>query len=301
MPLITTTSSAAAKGLGFSSQTSGTRTSPISGYDVWLDAADASTFTYSSGTVVSRWTDKSANGYQFEPASTTMAPSRSGTQNSKSTVVFDGTNDGLAAVGSTSNWKFLHDGTICTVFVIYKVTKAISTSSYDFALLDTTKYAFDSVSAGYPGYRLEGNTYVFSGTNYSTQYQRVNTGTILSGQSYPSTVTTTNYLTGATYNSWDIAQGFIDPNNATTSVKLLAYNTNDNFPNTPSTGATNYGWSGPSSSNPQGSLSIGRVDNSSTYFAFQGEIAEIIIYKSKLNSADRTSMVNYFKNKWNIA
>lgn len=301
MPLITTTSSAAAKGFGFSSQTSGTRTSPINGYAVWLDAADASTFTYSSGTVVSRWTDKSANAFAFEPASTTMAPSRSGTQNSKSTVVFDGTNDGLAAVGSTSNWKFLHDGTICTVFVVYKITKTISTSSYDFALLDTTKYAYDSVTAGYPGYRLEGNTQTFSGTNYNTQYQRVNTGTILSGQSYPSTINTTNYLAGTTYNSWDIASCFIDPNNATTSNKLLEYNTNDTFPNTPATGTTNYGWSGPSSSNPQGGLSIGRVDNSSAYLAFQGEIAEIIIYKNRLSSTDRTSMVDYFKNKWNIA
>lgn len=301
MPLITTTSSAAAKGLGFSSQTSGTRTSPINGYAVWLDAADASTFTYSSGTVVSRWTDKSANAFAFEPASTTMAPSRSGTQNSKSTVVFDGTNDGLAAVGSTSNWKFLHDGTICTVFVVYKITKTISTSTYDFALLDTTKYAYDSVSAGYPGYRLEGTTFTSSGTNFSSQSQRVNSGTILSGQTYPSTVTTINYLTGGTYNGWDITSSFIDPNNATTSSKMTAYNTNRTFPNNPATGNTYYGWNGPSSSNPQGGLSIGRVDNSSAYFAFQGEIAEIIIYKNRLSSTDRTSMVDYFKNKWNIA
>jgi hypothetical protein len=301
MPLITTTSSAAAKGLGFASQTSGTRTSPVSGYHVWLDAADASTFTYSSGTVVSRWTDKSPNGYQFEPATSSMAPSRSGTQNSKSTVVFDGTDDGLAAVGSTSNWKFLHDGTICTVFVIYKVTKTISASQYEFTLLDTTKYAFDSVTADYPGYRIEGSIQTFSGNNLNTQYQRVNTGTILSGQSYPATAATANYLNGPTYNSWDIMSGFIDPNNATTSNKITAYNTNDPFPNSPATGVTNNGWSGPSSSTPQGGLSIGRVDNSYRYYAFQGEIAEIIIYKNRLSLTDRTSMVNYFKNKWNIA
>ncbi len=300
MPLITTTSSAAAKGLGFASQTSAARTSPVSGYAVWLDAADASTFTYSSGTVVSRWTDKSANGYQFEPSTSSMAPSRSGTQNSKSTVVFDGTNDGLTAVGSTSNWKFLHDGTACTVFIVYKYTRTLTTTNDQYALLDTTKYAFDLVSAGYPGYRLEGQAYIYAGSNYASQNSRVNTGVILSGRSYPSAITADNYLSSATPNGWDITSQFIEPNNATTSQKLRQYNTNSSYTDA-NPGYTNYGWTGPSSSNPSSGLSIGRVDNSFAYKAFKGEIAEIIIYKNRLSLTDRTSMVNFFKNKWNIA
>jgi len=300
MPLITTASSASARGFGFAKQSASTMTAPLNGYDLWLDAADPSVFTYSSGTVVSRWTDKSPNGYFFEPAGTSMAPSRSGTQNSKSTLVFDGTNDGLAAVGSTSNWTYLHNGTQCTVFVVYKWTKTAG-STYDGTLLNTTKYIYSEIFAGYPGFDLYNSVFNSGGTNYISQYPSVNAGVVLSGQTYPSQVTATNFLQGSTYNSWDISSGLSDVNNATTSDKYNQYNTNDPFPNSPGTGLTSQGWSGPSSSNPQGTLSIGRIDNSGNYRAFQGEIAEIVIYKSLLSSTDRVAMVNYFKNKWNIS
>jgi len=301
MPLITTAASASARGFGFAKQSASTMTAPLNGYDLWLDAADPSVFTYSSGTVVSRWTDKSPNGYFFEPAGTSMAPSRSGTQNSKSTLVFDGTNDGLAAVGSTSNWTYLHDGTKCTVFIVYKWTKTISGTAFDGTLLNTTKYVFSSITDGYPGFDLYNQVQSSGGTDYDTQYPSINTGVTLSGQTYPSTITATNYLQGSTYNSWDISTGLIDPNNATTANKYNQYNTNDPFPNSPATALTGQGWSAPSSSNPQGTLSIGRIDNSGNYRALEGQIAEIVIYKSLLSSADRVAMVNYFKNKWNIS
>ncbi len=48
----------------------------LPGYSLWLDADDASTFTYSSGTVVSQWNDKSANGYNFTQATTSQQPVR---------------------------------------------------------------------------------------------------------------------------------------------------------------------------------------------------------------------------------
>lgn len=49
---------------------------PIAGYSLWLDANDASTFTYSSGSVVSQWNDKSANGYNFTQATVSQQPIR---------------------------------------------------------------------------------------------------------------------------------------------------------------------------------------------------------------------------------
>lgn len=101
MPLITTISAASARGLGFCKQT-GPRTQPISGYELWLDSSDAATFTYSSGSVISRWVDKSPSAYFFEPSSTTYAPSRTGTQNGKSTVLFDGVNDFLISTASAA-------------------------------------------------------------------------------------------------------------------------------------------------------------------------------------------------------
>ena len=61
----------------------------------WWDADAASTFTYSSGTSVSQW-DSKVNGYNLVQATGASQPSRSGTINGLSSVVFDGTNDFLS-------------------------------------------------------------------------------------------------------------------------------------------------------------------------------------------------------------
>jgi hypothetical protein len=49
---------------------------PIAGYSLWLDANDATTFTFSSGTVVSQWNDKSPNGYNFTQGTVSQQPIR---------------------------------------------------------------------------------------------------------------------------------------------------------------------------------------------------------------------------------
>jgi hypothetical protein len=62
-------------------------TLPITnGLVMWLDAADNNSFTYSSGTTVSQWNDKSGSGYHMTPV--TNGPTRSTTRNSKSVVAF---------------------------------------------------------------------------------------------------------------------------------------------------------------------------------------------------------------------
>lgn len=54
---------------------------------LWLDASDASTFTFSSGTRVSQWNDKSGNGRNFVQATSANQPDRNATQNGKSAVI----------------------------------------------------------------------------------------------------------------------------------------------------------------------------------------------------------------------
>jgi hypothetical protein len=63
------------------------------GLGLWLDASDDTTFSYSSGTSVSQWRDKSENNFHATQALSANQPSRSTTQNSRKTVTFDGTND----------------------------------------------------------------------------------------------------------------------------------------------------------------------------------------------------------------
>lgn len=68
---------------------------------LWLDAGDASTFTYSSGTAITQWNDKSGNGFNVSIGVGTAQPSRSGTRNGIPTVVFDG-GDFLNYSGTTN-------------------------------------------------------------------------------------------------------------------------------------------------------------------------------------------------------
>ena len=59
----------------------------------WWDASDATTFTYSSGVVVSQWNDKSGNNRHFAQSTVASQPSRNATLNALAGVTFDGTAD----------------------------------------------------------------------------------------------------------------------------------------------------------------------------------------------------------------
>jgi len=61
---------------------------PISGYSLWLDGADDTVFSYSSGTLVSQWNDKSGNGYNFIQPTVANQPNRNQTQNSLPSLLF---------------------------------------------------------------------------------------------------------------------------------------------------------------------------------------------------------------------
>lgn len=85
--------------------------SSISDLYLWLDASDTSTFTYSSGSVVSQWNDKSANGYNATQATVASQPTR---VTSPSTGVdYDGSNDVLSTTAS-------FDGAAFTIFSVIR-------------------------------------------------------------------------------------------------------------------------------------------------------------------------------------
>ena len=83
----------------------------ISGCQLWLDASDVASFTFSSGSVVSQWNDKSGGGFHHSQGAVANQPGRTGTQNSLATVVFDGSNDFL------SNGSLQINNT-CSVFAV---------------------------------------------------------------------------------------------------------------------------------------------------------------------------------------
>lgn len=89
---------------------SGFNPSRISGIALWLDAADKS-YSASTGT----WTDKSGNGRNFSQATANNRPIVSSvTQNGRSILEFDGSNDQLI---HSSNFLQVAD---CTLFAAFR-------------------------------------------------------------------------------------------------------------------------------------------------------------------------------------
>lgn len=62
---------------------------PMSGLQVWLDATAAS-FTFSSGSLISQWADRSGHGKHFAQATPGLQPSLTGVRSGKPTVQFNG-------------------------------------------------------------------------------------------------------------------------------------------------------------------------------------------------------------------
>ena len=60
---------------------------PLTGLKLWLDADDASTFTYHSGTTVSQWNDKSGTNMHVNQTTQAWAPTRTaGVQNGRAAI-----------------------------------------------------------------------------------------------------------------------------------------------------------------------------------------------------------------------
>lgn len=93
---------------------------PVSGYSLWLDADDATTFSYSSGSVVSQWNDKSANAYNFAQSTVAYQPTRNtNQQNGKAAVTFGGT----LLTNTSLNWG----ASASTLFLVAKENKTTGT------------------------------------------------------------------------------------------------------------------------------------------------------------------------------
>jgi hypothetical protein len=77
---------------------------PVSGAALWLDGDDASTFSFSSGTRVSEWRDKSGNTRDFTQATGANQPNRIASQNAKTGVVFNESGTIYCLLNSGYDW-----------------------------------------------------------------------------------------------------------------------------------------------------------------------------------------------------
>ena len=111
---------------------------------VWLDAADDTTFSYSSGTSVSQWRDKSGLNNHSSQATVGSQPSRSTFQNSRKTITFDGTNDFLDGTSAL---------TLANGYTAFTIVKSSATGERDIitstpAAQSTDIYLYQQASSG---------------------------------------------------------------------------------------------------------------------------------------------------------
>jgi hypothetical protein len=114
------------------------------GLALWLDAADDTTFSYSSGTTVSQWRDKSGLNNHSSQATVGNQPSRSTFQNSRKTVNFDGTNDFLDGTSAL---------TLANGYTAFTIVKSSATGERDIitstpAAQSTDIYLYQQASSG---------------------------------------------------------------------------------------------------------------------------------------------------------
>ena len=130
---------------------------PVAGVRAWYDASDASSFTYSSSTIVSQWNDKSGNNLHFTQGTVSTQPNRNGTQKGLTTLVFDGVDDSLirATPMSTVIDNF-------TMFAVYKRTGGAANEGTFFASGSTGNGWAMSARA----YNLQNPGFLMGGINW---------------------------------------------------------------------------------------------------------------------------------------
>ena len=134
------------------------------GLILWLDSSDDSSFSYSSGTLVSQWRDKSGLNNHANQSTAANQPTRNSSTNSRKTVTFDGTNDSL----STSNSLDL--SVTHTIFAIASQT----TGTEDAGLVSINNSLNNGLTlhngSTYYAYYGDGGKYATSSITTSTTY-----------------------------------------------------------------------------------------------------------------------------------
>jgi hypothetical protein len=218
---------------------------------------------------VGSWTDSSGGGYTLTASGSNRPTYKTSTINSLPVVEFNATH--WLAASTASHWKFLHDPTGSSVFVVLRYTRAAR-----MAFLWTSP--FSSVKKGW--------TLVSNLTNQ-------NAWNIIpaSGNSWNVLNQTANNT--LPINTNNIVGVIADPNNGTASSRSSTRINGGNA--TTANTETN----APSTANPDSPLTLGRSGDSSTV-GLEGWIAEVVICNAILSSSDRQKVEGYLAHKWGL-
>lgn len=228
---------------------------------LWLDAADTSTITASSG-AVSQWDDKSGNGYHVSQSTGANQPTTGTvTKNGLNVLDFDGSTDTLSRTTDTALGQNVSGTTIYAVadWDTNVGGRIIAYSTPTDTTVRSQLFMNTSTQMQFNGRTLDANTIA-----------TVNSGTL---------ATTTWYAVGVVvdYANTDVfiyINGTQDGSNTSYQTQTTTSNTVSSF------------------------LTIGNALSLNNHL--DGQIAEILVFHSAHSATTRETMFNYLSRKWGL-
>jgi hypothetical protein len=235
------------------------------GLALWLDAADDTTFSYSSGTSVSQWRDKSGNNRHFFQATANNQPSRSAVINSRKAIQFTAVSGQYLRYNST----IINNTTGGSVFVVWRT--AGETNAYS-SILDNYHCGNSALNAGF---QIERNV-----TNNQYGWGFITTGCANGG-----TIPATSYSNDTTNCIW------ITKDSTTITGGLNGTSVNPDASPSATWVEDTKGWT------------IGAWGSGTETFGrfFNGQQCEVIIFNRGLSSTERKQVNTYLGQKWGIS
>ena len=256
------------RSLGNAPYTTTFRPTSVPGCQLWLDAADATTFTITSGSNVSTWSDKSGSNSSL--SNTTSNPPYFTTYNGYPTVSFRGSLSGTSNV--LSNQTFSVAPANISIFIVTQALQNGSTFIYPGILT-----IFPNPLSGVD-YR---NGFSISGGNATTQILSVYGGG------------TGNTITGIDYSGSGLTPRGVYSVVNTTNILYAYANGTQWGTNTFTFDATNVGIA-------LGMRHLGSLRAEGGASAYDGNISEVIVYNTALTTIQRQQIEGYLAWKWGL-
>jgi lysophospholipase L1-like esterase len=239
----------------------------ISNLAAWYDASHAASFTYSSGTLVSQWNDRSANARHLTQGTAGNQPTRSASVNGLGAVWFDGVDNVLGGgdvidLGTDS----------ISVFAVVKFNTIPSSNGR-------------TIIGKYKVNPSDGSWILLLAYNASAKLQAIyDAGTVATAESTTFSATTPKLI------------GTIIDRAAGSITNRVSKATDGTTTFTPDDG---------SSRNIVHELWVGALRNSANSgfqsgYWHNGYICEIVVYTKALNSTERDQVEAYLDTKWGL-
>jgi hypothetical protein len=233
----------------------------------------------SDGDPVSTWSDSSGGGYDLTQTSTARPLYQTNTLNGLPVVEFDGSNDTLDA-STAADWKFLHDSTGSSAFVVVKVgTSSDPNAAY-------------GIAGNNAGASANHGWCLLYDDRASVPRDDVLQNFIARGVSGSPTVSNTSSNNAMGANTAQLLGVVSDPANGTAANRSsMRVNGGTAIANNTTTFAA-------STSNPTFTFQLGAQGNNSALLL--GYIAEVVICDAVLSSTNREKVEGYLAHKWGL-